>query len=501
MLKLIGGVVASVTIMTGAYVPPAYAASAPIVITQIQAGGSGAALYETVHLYNNSAEEVDITGWCLANKTSVKFACFTDETDESLRFFLPPYSYATVGSTALAAYLNEDGFSLTYESTNHSSGALVGSSETVSLLDADGAVRDRHTWATTLVGGMIYQRGESDGTPLTYLDTDRPSDWRVEPAHFMPDNQVERRFVDQGPEPEPEPEPEEPLPLPLMITELLPNAAGSDTGQEFIELYNPHDQELRLSQYQLWVGPAFEKSFSLPDEVLAAGQYRVVTNAEIAFSLLNTSSRVKLTLLDGRVIDETPAYSEPKEGESWGVLNATWIYTDQPTPGSPNLPMTEEADETEAEEGASSTLKPCAANQYRSPDTNRCRNIAAESSEPTPCKAGQERNPETNRCRNIVVATEPAPCKEGQERNPESNRCRNIVKMSEADYGVLGAETVAGQPNWQVWLVISALILAALGYAAWEWRYELRKIAQKAWSFVRGRFAPYTKNHDENHGS
>ncbi len=128
--------------------------------------------------------------------------------------------------------------------------------------------------------------------------------------------------------------------------------------------------------------------------------------------------------------------------------------------------------------------KSCAANQYRHPETNRCRLIPSED-EATPCKQNQYRNEETNRCRSIAATTTQVACKEGQERNPETNRCRNIKKMTKTDYGVLGA-TSKGQPSqWYIVLAIVAVMTILLGYAAWEWRNELKTFYQKLLRFVR----------------
>src|SRR5690606_14003258 len=47
----------------------------------------------------------------------------------------------------------------------------------------------------------------------------------------------------------------------LFITELYPNAPSTDSGKEFIEIYNPHDAAINLDGYRLQVGPSFTKEF------------------------------------------------------------------------------------------------------------------------------------------------------------------------------------------------------------------------------------------------
>jgi hypothetical protein len=485
MLKYIRGLILVVAVLvSNAYVPPAYAASATVMITHIQAGGAGAALQELIILYNNSTEEINITGWCLKNKTNEVLACFQPE-HPTYGFYLAGKSYATIGSMELAQTLQPIGLSIVYIPMNGSSGGIVGSSDTIKVVDQAGMLVDSHSWTTGLTGGTMLAR-KLNTESSTYVDTDHSSDWQVSTLQNIPIDGVQYRgeIIDFCPNIEDVqtevPEGLEikwdgqclPPPLPLLITELLPNVSGSDVGKEFIELYNPNDYEISLDDYSINVGVSFEDPYHFPaGSVIAPKSYRTFDNAVMVYSLLNSSSRVQL-LRSIEVLYETPSYMDPDEDTSWALINGMWQYTNQLTPGAENrtssLPgITNNVPKV-------SSLKPCAANQYRHSETNRCRRIIVAAA-PTSCKQGQYRSKETNRCRKLAVSAVPAPCKEGQERNPETNRCRNIVAITQADYAVLGTQT-SSNGSWYIWVAISGLILAALGYAVWEWRYELRKL-------------------------
>ncbi len=493
MLKKCYGLFLGLVVLAGsAYVTPTYASSASIVITNIRAGGSVSALEEGVVLYNNSSFEADITGWCLANKTQVKFACITPSDKEAI--IIPAYSYATIVSTAVQVNPTPNFYTSVYESVNHSSGAIVASSDTISLLDSDGQLVDQYSWSSSLSSTQQWARTKFSTSPDFYLDTNSASDWQKLTYTNFPTSQVVYRAppVEEPTDPEPpvdEPNPTEPnsppVLLPAIITELLPNAVGSDTGNEFIEIFNPNDEgDISLAGYQLAIGQSLEKVITLSEYVLKAGEYKSFTNAELSYTLLNTSSRVSLKTNQGVVTNEVPAYNSPVEGESWALIDNTWQYTNQPTPGAVNIPRS--ADNEEQTAITTSTPKPCAPNQYRSTETNRCRLIALTSSTtPTPCKEGQERNPDTNRCRAITLTTT-TQCKAGQERNPETNRCRNIKQLSTANFGVKGASTKQqGGMGWYMWAAIAGVVLLVLGYAVWEWRDELRKMA----SAIKAKFA------------
>lgn len=502
MLKYIRGLVLCLIILNGvAYVSPTYAASANVVLTQIQAGGVGAALEEMVVLYNNSSEEVDISDWCIKNKSNVAFACFNHESTK--RIILPGYSFATIASQPLSTTLGFYGFSVIYSLTNQSSGSIVGGGDTITLIDRSGSAIDSHSWSTALVGGMVFARQSSPTLPFMYFDTDQLNDWWVESPQFIPDDQTIQRDADadvclnidgiQAELPDGfalgsdggchEP------PLPLKLTEILPNALGSDTGKEYIEIYNPNDVSVDLENYELLVGQNLEKSFKFPEgSTILAGEYLVFTNTDIPFSLLNSSSRVQLRGGESAV-DESPPYQDPADDTAWAFIGGVWQYTRALTPGAENRVVEIITDEDSSQKEAANSLKPCSENQYRSPETNRCRNFETSTTKlPAPCKEGEYRSEETQRCRNVVSATEtPVPCKEGQERSPETNRCRNIKEMSTVDYGVLGATTSSKGNQAYIWLAIGALLLLALAYAVWEWRFEINKVFQKLIGFVRTR--------------
>jgi hypothetical protein len=106
------------------------------------------------------------------------------------------------------------------------------------------------------------------------------------------------------------------------------------------------------------------------------------------------------------------------------------------------------------------TLKPCADDQFRNPDTNRCKKIASDE--------------------DIALAD----CGEGRERNPETNRCRNIVAVAppEAEFAV---EPVADPQSVFIgWWIAGGAALIALGYGGWEWREEIGRLVRKVYRAI-----------------
>ncbi len=268
----------------------------------------------------------------------------------------------------------------------------------------------------------------------------------------------------------------------LQLTEVLPNAIGSDAGNEFIELYNAGDEAVDLTFYNLKIGEDGDKVYSFPvGSIISPGEYRTFSDSEIKFTLVNSSSKVVLTAIGEKIFSDTGKYENPKDGESWALFDGAWEYTNRPTPGDQNLTSITTIDSQS--ESDSSSLKPCNQDQYRNPETNRCKKYATTTL--TPCREGQYRNPETNRCRNITTASASLkPCNADQERNPATNRCRKKETglIPDAAYKV---QTVGDSDMvFTGWWALGGVGALAGGYAGWEWRREMTNI----WSRLMGIF-------------
>ena len=547
MYKLYVFVLVLSSILTSLFITqPIYAISQNVVISQIKIGNSSVS--RLVEIYNNSNTSVDITGWCLKysspSNTSpyINLGCFVN-SDSSVHMFIGAGSYALLASTQTG--LSAD--------IILSEGLGSGTSGHVYLTDNQGIEVDRVGWGTAvnaetkpvvLDSTKVIER-KRDVALNKLIDTDNnESDFFVSTMRatyqygaiyevvdvcgnidglqeIMPDGMESDGSGGCAAHDECSnlPDIQTLIPdgykrgdenicmfdlLPLKISELLPNAVGTDEGNEFIEIFNPNNTDIDLTNYVLYVG-ANNTKYNFPaGSKIDAGQYLTFSNDEIKFTLLNTTGNVILRSVDDTLIDETPVYDNPGDGMAWALIDNVWQYTDQPTPGSANVSSSVEID---SDVVLISNLAPCADNQYRSPETNRCRlivtstsimapckdgqyrseetnrcrSIASDSAALTPCDEGQERNPATNRCRSItavLAASSLVPCKEGQERNPETNRCRNIASaIPLAEYKP--EQTNQSANNYIIWWSLAAVLLVAIMYGIWEWRHEIVGLFRK----------------------
>jgi hypothetical protein len=488
MIKVL--LVSTAVILSVANAHEAHADSASVVITHIQAGGVGAATQEFIAIYNNSTQEVNITDWCIQNKNNLTVTCFDDPSGRTI--YLPPFQYAVAASASLAALTPNEVPTKIFSPLSPNSGSITGSADTISLIDHNGDLIDRKAWVSPLTGGSRFVRRSTLIDPVIYGNGGAQSDWMITIETIVPVSGtfVDAVVIDACPNIE-----GDQLLIPtgqrlnetgecvdrvivvVQITELLPNAEGSDAGKEFIELYNPNDFAVNLSDYLLLVGPQLDSSYQFPsDSVIEPKSYSSFSNSDIPYSLLNSSSRASIVLSDGTIVSESPRYQDPKDDRSWAMIDGEWQYTSFPTPGLENVLVANVIPIAQV-----IVVTPCAANQYRSLETNRCRLVSTPLARVTPCKDGQYRSEETNRCRNIATVSTPAPCAEGQERNPETNRCRVVKKMPSVEYGVLGV-TAKNDGNWYALMAVGGVVIVALAYAVWEWHVEIGKFCRSTYA-------------------
>lgn len=271
----------------------------------------------------------------------------------------------------------------------------------------------------------------------------------------------------------------------LIITEVLANPEGSDTANEFVELFNPTNTDIAGEGCSIKTSKG--SVASLKGATIKSKSYYALGFSD---GLLNNGGAVSLISAEA---ESTLSYPKAASGQSWALINNIWQYTDKPTPNQPNeLAITLEEDEEDTQ-----TVK-CPGGKYRDPETNRCRNIASVATV-TPCNTGQERNPATGRCRKIAQATATTSCPAGQERNVETNRCRKIATISEPKPCDVGQErnletgrcrkatatkASAAQVPQQInksfeWASIAVAALGIAALAGYEYRHEIGNWCKK----------------------
>lgn len=465
------------------------ATDSPVIITNYSFTASR---MNYVQLYNNSDEVVSLDGWTLTYQ--VGSSSFTLGTLSGL---MSPSKYIVVADSALlpdASFTYATTAPAPTDTTKVTAVHLIPSTTIYLSHDVTTPTISTSTVKEATTPPTYYLQRNISTSTGNYLSTF---------SFFVPSAEFQL-YMD--------PLYEYPSETALQVSEILPNPRDCSPLEtaldcsDYIKLYNPTDQPIDLSYFRLrngYLGQAPSSSNTLNLEgVLEPGHY-----ITIPMSVINTANWVWLEdsygmkRYDSTVQDYPDASSTTKQGSAWAydTADGTWKWTIDPTPeDAPSAFPVVLAAETST---PTTTLTPCRDDQYRSEETNRCRNIVTTtiSSELTPCKEGQYRSEDTNRCRSVVsaisslvpcdedqernpltnrcrstttLASALTPCGPGQERNPDTNRCRQVTKSVAALAGAVQPVKDDGK-SFVGWWALGGVASLALGYAVWEWRREI----------------------------
>lgn len=435
---------------------------------------------EYIEIYNPSSQQLDLENFIIKIKES------TSKNLTLSGFTIEPYSYQAIPVSNSFALVNGGGtVQLWYaygehliliEEVEYSSGATEEQSwsnvEDVWILQAK---------TPNETNELSTEPGPVDVCPNTQeIETDIPDGHEIDangncaPIELSPPEELENRA--------------------LTITELFPNPLEDEDSNEFIELYNPHDEPIGLDGYILYTGNSYDKPYTFSGNLeIGAKQYLAFYSSEINITLANSGSRARLVAPAGNIVSETESYSNSKDEMSWSLFEGEWKFSEKATPdaeneyvisedsgGSPSSGSdlkpcrpdqfrNPETNRCKLKSAASSSLQACATDQYRNPETNRCRKVGSGNSSLAPCKPGQYRSPETNRCRKIESSSTPKPCQAGYERNSETNRCRKATSNTATAF----TEPASINPVDLNSRIVAILIMMAGGYALYEYRTDI----------------------------
>jgi len=221
--------------------------------------------YEWIELYNPTNERIDLTGYKVYDKNPGKLICTIGSSCITSTTVLAPHSYLKVSWNR--ARLNNDG-------------------DGVVIRDSDGKVVDE--------------------TPILQDEWDTAETWqRIPDAYGEWTFTIETEgFKNQV--------------LKVYINEYEANPSGSDTGNEWIELYNPNDVPVDVSHLELWdqePEPGSLVKIIPENSVIPPHGYLVISWSSARLN--NKGDGIVLKKAD-RVYDQTPNLADKQNN------NYTW---------------------------------------------------------------------------------------------------------------------------------------------------------------------------------
>ncbi len=350
-----------------------------------EGGGNGG---EFVELYNAGSQAIDLTGWGVGAATSGNPSFFLLDGVS----LAPGDYYVVAGSDAVENVdVVDDGMSLGNATSNADMVQLLHvcglPADTVlygpTYLDDDGLPQDEWVDDAGVSGVELDDRlGPKAGTGESLARCRDGEDSDDSYADFVIDGSPTPGVAnpDTGCEP-PVPPRCEPGDGTVKINEIYPNPSGTDSGNEFIELYNTSSETVVLDAWTLqWGTSSFGSDFSFPRGTeIAPGGYLLIGDSEVpgdvyaSMSLGNASTAPDgVRLVDCRegeepVVQDTVLYGAsgdepedlellddaggqsmgamPSEGKSLGRLpngedtddnSVDFVSNLPPTPGAPN---------------------------------------------------------------------------------------------------------------------------------------------------------------------
>jgi hypothetical protein len=523
--------------------PSHAAAGAPapaskVIISEVKLGGDSFSLgadqpkdpQEFITLYNQTNTDVDLSGWVLeyAKTTFDKTYC---SDSNWIAHSVSGSSNQTVLSGILKPY--QASTPITRSLTDNTAGSL----HLVDLSDKNNpAIQDLVGWgtnapcfettasATPSNGKSIKRYINCDNLPVDSADNSKDYAANQPPSPGA----INYPFLNTCQDNNVPTDPQSSQPVQscegIIINEILPNPSGSDTGNEYIELYNRTSSAISLQGCSLQTTGS-SKVFNLT-ESLQPGEYHAFYSSESGLTLPNAAGGTVWLLSPTTELQAVTYQSDLEDDVSWSDFNNVWQASYLPTPNATNVLMATrpcpEGEERSPYTGfchssaslTTSNLSVCKEGQERNPQTNRCRAVTTSSSNPSPCKEGQTRNTETNRCKSNSSSTSSlTACKAGQERNPQTNRCKAAVTTASAALKPCAAgqtrnpstnrcrksttgassklatvkDTATGSltdnPHW--WLAGFAAV-GATGYGVYEWRQEALQYFRKIINSIPG---------------
>lgn len=112
----------------------------------------------------------------------------------------------------------------------------------------------------------------------------------------------------------------------IEFSEIMANPKGTDSGNEWLELFNADSHDVNLGNWQI---SNSSKSFKLNSStIIKAGKHFIIDGKNLKISLKNSNEKLTLRDFNNKIIDSVE-YKKSTEGKSYSKISQTkWIWTE-----------------------------------------------------------------------------------------------------------------------------------------------------------------------------
>ncbi|MBU2545309.1 helix-hairpin-helix domain-containing protein [Patescibacteria group bacterium] len=147
----------------------------------------------------------------------------------------------------------------------------------------------------------------------------------VKPPPYVDVEKIEIR-VEDGPRT---------FPSGIIINEILPSPEGSDSENEWIELYNQNDFDIDLNNWTIKDTTGSIKEYILETKIPRLG-YLLLKRPETKITLNNDSDGLILMNPNKEIVDSVN-FGKALQGQSYNRYSSEWSWTITPTPEEQNV--------------------------------------------------------------------------------------------------------------------------------------------------------------------
>jgi hypothetical protein len=279
---------------------------------------------EWIELYNNTNSSINLSGWILKS---------ADDTPKiNLAGIIPANGFYLLERTDDTTVPN-------IPADQIYTGALGNTGEILDIYDNSGNLIDRadnsNGWSSgdnitkqtmERAGHQSWQTSqEPGGTPKVKNSAKevvevRPQQ-KLQPTTTVLLSEVKPQNIVQG----------------IIFSEIMPSPEGADETKEWIEILNQNNFEADLSGWQITDTAGKTNIYTLPAGTkISAMGFLILSRPETKIILNNDNDGLKLIQPNGKIIDSV-SYEKAPQGQSYGLINSGWVWSESPTPGTTNI--------------------------------------------------------------------------------------------------------------------------------------------------------------------